>query len=47
MLFENGSFDVNIPLFVSDVDFSSMDSGTNKVLMPMEGFLRGNMFKNE
>ncbi len=40
MLFEDNDFDVNISLFVPDVDFSN-------ILEPMEGFLRGNMFRDE
>lgn len=43
MLFEDNVFDVNLSLFMPDVDFSR----DNKILEPMEGFLRGNMFKDE
>lgn len=43
MLFEDNIFDVNLSLFMPDVDFSR----DNKILEPMEGFLRGNMFKDE
>ena len=43
MLFEDNMFDVNLSLFMPDVDFSR----DNKILEPMEGFLRGNMFKDE
>ncbi len=42
MLFEDNDFDV-MSLFVSDPNFGR----DNKVLSPMEGFLRGNMFKDE
>ena len=43
MLFEDNMFDVNLSLFMPDVDFSR----DNKILEPTEGFLRGNMFKDE
>lgn len=43
MLFEDNIFDVNLSLFMPDVDFSR----DNKILEPMEGFLRGNMFREE
>ena len=43
MLFEDNNFDVNMSLFISDVDFNR----NNNLLSPMEGFLRGNMFKDE
>ena len=43
MLFEDNKFDVNMSLFMPDVNFNR---DTN-ILEPMEGFLRGNMFKNE
>lgn len=43
MLFEDNMFDVNLALFMPDVDFGR----DNKILEPMEGFLRGNMFKDE
>lgn len=43
MLFEDNMFDVNLALFMPDVDFNQND----KILEPMEGFLRGNMFKDE
>lgn len=43
MLFEDNIFDVNLSLFMPDVDFSR----DNKILEPMEGFLRGNMFRDE
>lgn len=43
MLFEDNMFDVNLSLFMPDVDLSR----DNKILEPMEGFLRGNMFKDE
>ena len=43
MLFEDNDFDVNMAFFIPDVDFSR----TLNVVSPMEGFLRGNMFKDE
>ena len=43
MLFEDNDFDINMAFFISDVDFSR----TVNVVSPMEGFLRGNMFKDE
>lgn len=43
MLFENNDFDINMSFFMPDVDFNR----DNKILDPMEGFLRGNMFKDE
>lgn len=43
MLFEDNDFDVNMAFFIPDVDFNR----TGNVLSPMEGFLRGNMFKDE
>jgi len=43
VLFEDNMFDVNLSLFMPDVDFSR----DNKILEPMEGFLRGNMFQDE
>ena len=43
MLFEDNDFDINMALFIPDVDFSR----TLNVVSPMEGFLRGNMFKDE
>lgn len=42
MLFEDNVFDINLGLFMPDIDFRD-----NKILEPMEGFLRGNMFKDE
>lgn len=41
MLFENDDFDINMTLFVPDF---KVDRNT-KILSPMEGFLRGNMFR--
>lgn len=43
MLFEDNDFDVNLSLFLGDVNFSRETS----ILNPTEGFLRGNMFKDE
>jgi spore coat protein JB len=43
VLFEDNNFDINMALFIPDVDFNCDDN----ILNPMEGFLRGNMFKNE
>jgi len=43
VLFEDNNFDVNMSLFMPDVNFNR----DNNVLEPMEGFLRGNMFKDE
>lgn len=43
MLFEDNNFDINMALFMPDVDFSRNPN----ILDPMDGFLRGNMFKNE
>ena len=42
MLFEDNDFDINMAFFIPDVDFSR----TVNVVRPMEGFLRGNMFKD-
>ncbi|MCM1052430.1 MAG: spore coat protein CotJB [Ruminococcus sp.] len=43
MLFEDNDFDINVSLFMPDVNLNR-----NEFLFePMEGFLRGNMFKNE
>lgn len=43
MLFENNDFDVNMAFFMPDVNFEK----ETKTFEPMEGFLRGNMFKDE
>ncbi len=43
MLFEDNNFDINMSLFMPDVNFNR----DNNILEPMEGFLRGNMFKDE
>ncbi len=43
MLFEDNNFDVNMSLFIPDLKFSR----DSNILEPMEGFLRGNMFRNE
>lgn len=42
MLFENNDFDMNLDLFIADIDMKKV-----KLYEPMEGFLRGNMFKDE
>lgn len=43
MLFENNDFDLNMAIFMPDVKLSR----DVKLVDPMEGFLRGNMFKDE
>ena len=43
MLFEDNDLDINMAFFIPDVNFSR----TSNVLSPMDGFLRGNMFKDE
>ena len=43
MLFEDNNFDINMSLFMPDI---SSERNPN-VLEPMEGFMRGNMFRNE
>lgn len=43
MLFEDNDFDINMAFFIPDVDFGR----DSNILNPMEGFLRGNMFKDE
>lgn len=43
MLFEDNNFDINMALFMPDVDFNMNPN----ILEPMEGFLKGNMFRNE
>lgn len=43
MLFENNDFDINLALFMPDI---SLNRDSN-ILDPMEGFSKGNMFKNE
>ena len=42
MLFEDNNFDINMSLLMPDVF-----SRESNILEPMEGFLRGNMFRNE
>ena len=42
MLFEDNDFDINMALFVPDLN---INRNTN-ILSPMEGFLRGNMFRD-
>lgn len=46
MLFDDNVFDVNLALFMPDIDIN-IDSRNEDILSPMEGFLRGNMFKDE
>lgn len=43
MLFENNDFDLNMAIFMPDINLSR----DVKLVDPMEGFLRGNMFKDE
>ena len=43
MLFEDNNFDINMSLFIPDLKYNR----NNNILEPMEGFLRGNMFRNE
>lgn len=43
MLFEDSDFDVNMSIFIPDVNFSR----DNRTYNPMDGFLRGNMFADE
>ena len=43
MLFEDNDFDINMAFFIPDVNFNREVD----ILSPMEGFLRGNMFKDE
>lgn len=43
MLFEDNDFDINMALFFPDVNLSR----NVELYEPMEGFLRGNMFKDE
>lgn len=43
MLFEDNNFDINMSLFMPDIDFSR----DSNILEPMEGLERGNMFKDE
>lgn len=43
MLFEDNNFDINMSLFMPDIDFSC----DSNILDPMEGLERGNMFKDE
>lgn len=45
MLFDDNIFDVNLALFMPDIDINK--NLRNDILSPMEGFLRGNMFKDE
>ncbi len=41
MLFEDNNFDINMSLFMPNIERNP------NILDPMEGFLRGNMFRNE
>lgn len=43
MLFENDDFDLNMAIFMPDVNINQ----DVNLVDPMEGFLRGNMFKDE
>ena len=43
MLFEDNNFDINLSMFMPDLGLSRNPN----VLDPNEGFLRGNMFRNE
>lgn len=43
MLFEDNNFDINMSLFMPDIDFSR----DSNILEPMEGLECGNMFKDE
>lgn len=43
MLFEDNDFDINMAFFIPDVNFDS----SVKLVNTKEGFLKGNMFKNE
>ena len=43
MLFEDDNFDINMSLFMPDISFNR----DNNLVDVEEGFLRGNMFKNE
>ncbi len=43
VLFEDNDFDINMSIFMPDINVSR----NGKILEPMEGFLRGNMFKDE
>lgn len=42
MLFEDNDFDINMAFFIPDVNFNNVN-----ILSPKEGFLRGNMFRDE
>lgn len=43
MLFEDNDFDINMALFMPEINFNR----NVNLVDAMEGFLRGNMFKNE
>lgn len=43
MLFEDNDFDINMSIFMPDISFGR----ETKLVDPMEGFLRGNMFQDE
>ncbi len=46
MLFEDNNLDINMSLFMPDINFKNFNRDTN-ILDVEEGFLRGNMFRNE
>ena len=46
MLFEDNNLDINMSLFMPDVTIKNFNRDTN-FLDVQEGFLRGNMFRNE
>ncbi len=43
MLFEDNDFDINMAFFVPELN----NNRNENILSPMEGFLRGNMFRDE
>ena len=43
MLFDDNEFDINMAFFMPDIKLNR----DKKILNPEEGFLRGNMFKDE
>ncbi len=46
MLFEDNNLDINMSLFMPDINIKNFNRDTN-FLEAEEGFLRGNMFRNE
>ena len=42
MLFDDNNFDVNMSIFMPEIKFNR----NSNILEPMEGFLRGNMFRD-